>query len=72
MVTLKHSSTNLNVIHNLHVALYLTDEGQRVNLKCSSVLDFLKTKFHLKQFELTICHKLYVSTSKTEDVKGLT
>ena len=72
MVTLKHSSKNLNVIRNLHVALYLTGQGQQVNLKCLSVLDFLKTKFHLIQFELTICHKLYMSTSKTEDVKDLT
>lgn len=52
------------------MALYLTDEGQKVNLKCLSVLDFVKT--NLIQFELTLCHYLYVSTSKTEDVKGLT
>lgn len=70
MVTLKHSSKNLNVLHNLHVTLYLTDEGQKVNLKCLSVLDFVKT--NLIEFELTLCHYLYVSTSKTEDVKGLT
>lgn len=70
MVTLKHSSKNLNVLHNLHVTLYLTDEGQKVNRKCLSVLDFVKT--NLIQFELTLCHYLYVSTSKTEDVKGLT